>query len=79
VAETKDLARSVEEVRPVLPAKDFGKSRQFYVDLGFEERVLTDGLVEMRLGPCCFLLQDYYVADWANNFVLHVRVSDVHL
>jgi len=56
VAETKGLARTVKEVRPVLPAKDFEKSRRFYADLGFEERVLTDGLVEMRLGravSCC--------------------------
>ena len=77
MAEAKDLARTIKEVRPVLPAKDFEKSRRFYADLGFEERVLTDGLVEMRLGTCCFVLQNYYVEDWANNFVLHVRVSDV--
>ena len=61
----------------MLPAKDFEKSRRFYLDLGFAERVLTDGLVEMRFGRCCFLLQRYYVQDWADNFVLHLRVSDV--
>ena len=77
MTEMKDLAHTVEEVRPVLPAKDFEKSRRFYADLGFEERVLTDRLVELRFGRCCFLLQNYYVKDWADNSVLHVRVSDV--
>lgn len=77
MAETKDLAQTIEEARPVLPAKDFETSRQFYSDLGFEERALADGLVEMRLGRCCFLLQRYYIKDWADNFALHVRVSDV--
>ncbi len=77
MAPAKDLAKTVEEVRPVLPAKDFEKSRRFYAELGFQECALTEGLVEMRLGRCCFLLQRYYVEDWANNFVLHMRVSDV--
>jgi len=31
----------------------------------------------MRVGPCCFLLQSYYVEEGARNFVLHLRVSDV--
>jgi catechol 2,3-dioxygenase-like lactoylglutathione lyase family enzyme len=66
-------------MRPMLPAKNFDISRQFYVDLGFQPRTLTDNLVEMQLGACTFILQDYYVAQWADNFVIHLRVSDVRL
>jgi hypothetical protein len=31
------------------------------------------------MGPHSFILQNYYVAEWANNFVMHMRVSDVNL
>lgn len=30
----------------------------------------------MHLGDDSFILQDYYVAQWANNFVFHMRVSN---
>jgi catechol 2,3-dioxygenase-like lactoylglutathione lyase family enzyme len=62
----------------MVPAKDFDISLRFYVDLGFQSRMLTDGLAEMTLGTCSFLLQDYYVQQWADNFVIHLFVSDLH-
>ena len=33
----------------------------------------------MQLGVFRFILQDYYVIEWADNFVVHVTVSDVGL
>lgn len=33
----------------------------------------------MHLGAYSFILQDYYVEQWANNSVFHMRVTDVHL
>jgi hypothetical protein len=33
----------------------------------------------MHLGACSFILQDYYVKAWAENFVMHLRVSDLRL
>jgi len=39
--------------------------------------MLTDRLAEPRYGAYSFLLQDYYVEQWANNCVVHVLVSDV--
>jgi hypothetical protein len=71
------LAQTIQAMRPMLPAKDFGRSVQFYVDLGFQHRTLTDGLAEMTLGTCSFLLQDYYVQEWADNLVIHLFVSDL--
>jgi hypothetical protein len=51
----------------------------FYIELGFQPRQLTERLVEMQLGMFSFILQDYYVREWADNFMVHVTVSDVGL
>lgn len=77
MAEASDLAATVQATRPMVPAKDFQISKKFYCDLGFEPRMLTDDLAEMSLGTCSFLLQNYYVRDWADNFVMHLYVSNV--
>src|SRR6202030_2009513 len=74
-----NLAQTVKAMRPMVPAKDLETSRQFYVDLGFRPRTLTDRLVEMSLGPCSFILQSYYVQQWADNFVIHMTVSNLNL
>jgi hypothetical protein len=42
---------------------------------GFE----PERLAEMHLGTYSFILQNYYVEAWADNFVTHLRVSDVRL
>jgi hypothetical protein len=34
----------------MVPAKDFVISKQFYCDLGFLSKMLTDGLAELSLG-----------------------------
>ena len=72
-----NLVQTVLAMRPMVPAKDFDISQRFYVELGFEARRLTDRLVEMRLGAFSFILQDYYVREWADNFVVHLTVSNV--
>jgi len=73
-----DLAQTVEAMRPMVPARDFEVSTRFYVELGFRPKVLiADRLIEMHLGAFSFMLQNYYVQQWADNFVIHMRVSDV--
>lgn len=79
IPETVELAGTVEAMRPMVPAKDFETSRRFYEELGFQSQVLTDQLVEMRVGMFAFLLQNHYVKEWADNSVIHLRVSDVNL
>ena len=75
---TSDLAQTVEAMRPMVPARNFEVSTRFYVDLGFRPQVLIpDRLTEMHLGAYSFMLQNYYVQQWADNFVIHMRVSDV--
>jgi hypothetical protein len=77
--EAASSSGTVKAMRPVVPAKDFEISKRFYIELGFEPHPLTDRLIEMQLGAFSFILQDYYVRDWADNFVVHLAVSDVNL
>ena len=74
----ENLAQTIKAMRPMVPAKNFAISVQFYIDLGFRCRMLTDRLAEMTLGTCSFLLQNYYVREWADNFVIHLYVSDLN-
>lgn len=76
-ADTQNLTRMIKSMRPLVPAKGFETSKQFYLDLGFRPEPLTDKLVEMHLGAYSFILQDYYVQQWAENFVMHMQVSDL--
>ena len=78
-SKASDLAQTVQAMRPMIPAKNFEISGRFYADLGFQPNMLTDGLAEMSLGAFSFILQDYYVREWADNVVMHMRVSDVAL
>jgi hypothetical protein len=36
------LADTIKAARPMVPAKDFDISLHFYVDLGFQSKMLTD-------------------------------------
>ncbi|MGB6973769.1 MAG: VOC family protein [Terracidiphilus sp.] len=71
------LIPGIRAIRPFLPAKEFETSLRFYQTIGFEANRLGDTLAELSLGAHAFLLQDYYVKEWAGNMVMHVLVSDV--
>lgn len=68
---------TVRALRPFLPAKDFAQSKRFYADLGFSIRPLDEGLAEVSLGASAFLLQDYFVEEWASNAMTHMLVEDL--
>jgi hypothetical protein len=72
------LIPGIRSFRPFLPAKEFQRSLRFYEALGFEAYRLGDTLAELSLGSYTFLLQGYYVKEWAENTVMHVLVNDVH-
>ena len=71
------LVPEIRAFRPFLPAKDFGTSLRFYKTIGFDAYPLGDKLAGLSLGTHAFLLQDYYVKEWADNAVMHVLVNDV--
>jgi catechol 2,3-dioxygenase-like lactoylglutathione lyase family enzyme len=71
------LSLGVKALRPFLPAKNFDLSQRFYAALGFQITRLDSDLSEARLGAHSFLLQNYYVRELADNFMMHVLVDDL--
>ena len=71
------LVADIRAFRPFLPAKEFETSLRFYKAIGFEAYPLGETLAELSLGTHAFLLQGYYVKEWAENTVMHVLVEDV--
>jgi hypothetical protein len=73
----EQLVDGIVALRPFLPAKDFEVSRRFYTDLGFEIFPLGDKLAHVGFGTFAFLLQDFFVKEWADNFMMHMLVSNL--
>lgn len=71
-------APAASDVRVFVPAMDFEQSLRFYTRLGWSLNWKTDdgNLAELMLADCRFLLQNFYVKLWAENFVIHVTVAD---
>jgi catechol 2,3-dioxygenase-like lactoylglutathione lyase family enzyme len=65
------------ELKAFVPARDLALSLRFYTDLGFTAAWANDDMAYLHAGPCRFMLQRFYVADHANNFVMHMLVEDV--
>jgi len=64
-------------LRPFIGATNFEVSRNFYKDLGFEEKILTDDMSLFRIGELGFYLQNAYVKDWIDNTMIFLEVEDV--
>jgi catechol 2,3-dioxygenase-like lactoylglutathione lyase family enzyme len=60
-----------------MPAKDFEQSKRFYTALGFRMSQGWGGTADLELSGHRFRLQNYYVKDWAENFMVVMRVDDV--
>ena len=71
---SRDL--SVSDVRVFVPSSDFAQSRAFYAALGWAT-IWTDdeGLALIELGGHRLMLQNYFVRDWAENFMVTVEVA----
>ena len=65
------------EIKAFMPARDFALSKQFYQDLGFELAWSSENMAYLHHGNCSFLLQDFYVREHADNFMMHLLVTDV--
>ena len=65
------------EIKAFVPARDMAQSLQFYRELGFEVPWASDELAYLHAGDCSFLLQKFYVAEHAGNFMMHLLVADV--
>lgn len=67
----------VTEIKAFVPSKDFRLSQQFYRDLGFTMASEGGGVAYFHCGDASFLLQDFCVEGFAENFMMHLLVEDV--
>jgi len=62
---------------PFVPSgKNFEGSKSFFQDLGFQINWDQGDYIGFGSGQCNFILQNYYVAGFAENFMLSVNVSN---
>ena len=71
------LVDGIRAFRPFLPAKNYKTSLEFYEAIGFHAYPLGETMAELSLGSHAFILQGYYVKEWAENMMMHVLVEDV--
>ena len=71
------MSLSINSLRPYVPAKNFELSKRFYQALGFAMSEGWGGTADFELNGHAFRLQDYYVQDWANNFMFVISVDNV--
>jgi hypothetical protein len=66
------------ELKVFLPAKDFDLSKQFYQDIGFTlASMASDDLAYFHCHNVSFLLQRFYVKEFAENLMMHLLVQNV--
>ena len=56
---------------------DFKLSRQLFLELGFKIRWEAEGYVGFENNGCRFILQNYDSKDFAENFMMSVKVDDL--
>ena len=65
-------------IRPFVPAKDFAVSMTFYEALGFRLTYRDSHIAIATLGGFSFILQNFYVEEFAKNCMLQMLVEDAH-
>ena len=66
-----------KSIRPFIGANNIKISRNFYLDLGFEENILSEKMSYFKTEKIGFYLQDAYVKDWVDNTMIFMEVDDV--
>jgi len=67
----------IRDLKVYMPAKDFELSKRFYTSLGFKMSEGWGGTADFELNGNRFRLQNYYVKEWADNFMVVMGVDDV--
>jgi len=70
------LPSPVIDMKTFVPARDMALSRAFYTDLGFTINWSNDEIAELQIGSFRFLLQKFYVAEHAGNFMMSLTVEN---
>ena len=66
----------VTDLKTFLPTKDAALSKKFYSELGFTINWSNEQIAELQIGAFRFLLQTFYVAEHAGNFMMSLAVED---
>jgi hypothetical protein len=66
----------VIDLRTFVPTRDAELSKKFYTDLGFTINWSDKEIAELQIGAFRFLLQTFYVAEHAGNFMMSLVVED---
>jgi hypothetical protein len=69
--------QAVKSLRAFVPAKDFPLSKRFYADIGFDVQDIGPSLASVSADAHSFILQNYFVPEWADNFMLYLLVDDL--
>lgn len=65
-------------LEPFIPSgADFEKSKQFFMELGFHVNWQVEGYAGLQRDQCRFVLQHYDKAEFAQNLMLSVKITDV--
>lgn len=71
------MAPTINDFKVYIPAKDFDLSKRFYAALGFVMSEGWGGTADFEMNGNRFRLQNYYVKDWAENFMVVMGTDDV--
>jgi hypothetical protein len=66
----------VLSLRPFVPALDYALSKRFYQALGFALTLDNEEIAILKLGSFSFILQNYYVKEFAENCMIQLLVRD---
>ncbi len=66
-------------LQPFVPSgSDFEKSKQLFIALGFNISFEAPGMAGFEKNDCRFILQHYDAPEFAENFMLTVRVDNIN-
>jgi hypothetical protein len=68
---------NVIDLKAFVPAQNFETSKQFYLALGCELQHEAEKIAVFSLGSSNFYLQDFYLKEFAEQYMLHITVEDV--
>jgi len=70
------LPSPLTDIKAFLPAQDLDLSKAFYTDLGFTIDWSNDEIAELQISSFRFLLEKFFVAPHAGNFMMSLSVDD---
>jgi hypothetical protein len=72
------MKHHAKSIRPFIGATNYQVSRDFYLDLGFQESVLSSDMSYFSTDNFGFYLQNAYVKDWIDNTMIFMEVENVN-